>query len=69
MSHLLKNLVKRADKDKDGEVTIEEILTFGDFEFIESTFNVVPYLVNPDSSLTYLVRPDFIYVNVFLVVN
>ena len=69
MSHLLKNLVERADKDEDGKVTIEEILTFGDFEFIESTFNVVPYLVNPDSSLTYLVRPDFIYVNVFLVVN
>ena len=69
VSHLLKNLVERADKDEDGEVTIEEILTFGDFEFIESTFNVVPYLVNPDSSLTYLVRPDFIYVNVFLVVN
>jgi len=55
VSHLLKNLVKRADKDKDGEVTIEEILTFGDFEFIESTFKAVPYLVNPDSSLTYLV--------------
>ena len=69
MSHLLKNLVERADKDEDGEVTIEEILTFGDFEFIESTFNVVPYLVSPGSSLTYLVRPDFIYVNVFLVVN
>ena len=69
MSHLLKNLVERADKDEDGEVTIEEILTFGDFEFIESTFKAVPYLVNPDSSLTYLVRPDFIYVNVFLVVN
>ena len=69
VSHLLKNLVERADKDEDGEVTIEEILTFGDFEFIESTFKAVPYLVNPDSSLTYLVRPDFIYVNVFLVVN
>merc|ERR1711971_482803 len=55
VSHLLKNLVEGANKDEDGEVTIEEILTFGDFEFIESTFKAVPYLVNPDSSLTYLV--------------
>merc|ERR1711934_1066669 len=55
VSHLLKNLVERADKDEDGEVTIEEILTFGDFEFIESTIQAVPFLVSPDSSLTYLV--------------
>merc|ERR1711934_437125 len=55
VSHLLKNLVETADKDEDGEVTIEEILTFGDFEFIESTFKAVPYLVSPGSSLTYLV--------------
>ena len=56
MSHLLKNLVERADKDEDGEVTIEEILTFGDFEFIESSFKVVPYLVRPGTSMFYLVE-------------
>ena len=28
VSYLLKNLVERADQDQDGEVTIEEILTF-----------------------------------------
>merc|ERR1712037_538035 len=55
-SHLLKNLVERADKDEDGEVTIEEILTFGDFEFIESTIQVVPFLVSPGTSMFYLVR-------------
>ena len=60
VSHLLKNLVERADKDEDGEVTIEEILTFADFEFIESTIQVVPFLVSPGTSMFYLVRPDFI---------
>ena len=57
MSHLLKNLVKRADKDKDGEVTIEEILTFADFEFIEKSFLAVPQLGYP-GSIGYLVRLD-----------
>ena len=56
VSHLVKNLVERADKDEDGEVTIEEILTFGDFEFIESTFKAVPFLVSPGTSMFYLVR-------------
>ena len=61
MSHLLKNLVERADKDEDGEVTIEEIFTFGDFEFIESTIQAVPYLVSPAlPGMSYLVRPEFI---------
>merc|ERR1712037_795738 len=61
VSHLLKNLVERADKDEDGEVTIEEILTFGDFEFIESTIQAVPYLVSPAlPGISYLVTPgDF----------
>merc|ERR1719458_1124323 len=54
VSHLLKNLVERANKDEDGKVTIEEILTFGDFEFIESTIQAVPYLVSP---AWYLVTP------------
>merc|ERR1712037_956558 len=58
VSHLLKNLVERADKDEDGEVTIEEILTFGDFEFIESTIQAVPYLVSPAlPGISYLVTP------------
>merc|ERR1712037_46026 len=58
VSHLLKNLVERADKDEDGEVTIEEILTFGDFEFIESTIQAVPYLVRPAlPGISYLVTP------------
>ena len=58
MSHLLKNLVERADKEEDGEVTIEEILTFADFEFIEKSFLVVPQLGFPAGSMNYLVRPD-----------
>merc|ERR1711934_958959 len=53
VSHLLKNLVERADKEEDGEVTIEEILTFADFEFIEKSFLAVPQLGYP-GSLGYL---------------
>ena len=55
VSHLVKNLVDRADKDEDGEVTIEEILTFNDFEFIESAFPAVLELGDPGNSLHYLV--------------
>ena len=55
VSHLVKNLVDRADKDEDGEVTIEEILTFNDFEFIEAAFPAVLELGDPGNSLHYLV--------------
>ena len=58
MSHLVKNLVERADKDDDGEVTIEEILTFADFQFIESAFHAVPELVILGGSISYLVGED-----------
>ena len=58
VSYLLKNLVERADRDRDEEVTIEEILAFDDFEFIESVFPVVPELAYPGGSLDYLVRPN-----------
>ena len=59
VSYLLKNLVERADRDRDEEVTIEEILAFDDFEFIESVFPVVPELAYPGGSLDYLVRPNY----------
>jgi len=57
VSYLLKNLVERADKDGDGEVTIEEILNFSDFEFIESAFHAVLELAEPGNSLGYLMSP------------
>ena len=56
VSHLVKNVVERADKDKNKEVSIEEILTFDDFEFIESAFLAVLMMINPGESLYYLVR-------------
>ena len=58
VSYLLKNLVERADRDKDEEVTIEEILAFDDFEFIESVFSVLPELASPGGIWGYLVRPN-----------
>ena len=58
ISHLVKNLVERADKDKDGKVTIEEILAFDDFEFVELAYNVFAELGNPGERLSYLVKKD-----------
>ena len=52
----MKNIVERADKDKNKEVSIEEILTFDDFEFIESALPVVLELGIPLQSAHYLVR-------------
>ena len=52
----MKNIVERADKDKNKEVSIEEILTFDDFEFIESALPVVLMMINPGGSLYYLVK-------------
>ena len=56
ISHLVKNVVERADKDKNKEVSIEEILTFDDFEFIQSALPVVMELGIPLQSAHYLVR-------------
>ena len=54
-SHLLKNLVERADKNKDNKVTIEEILAFDDFEFLETVYPAVSELGGPGIRLGYLV--------------
>ena len=56
MSHLVENLVERADKDKDGKIQIDEILAFDDFEFVELAHNVFVELGNPGGRLSYLVR-------------
>ena len=55
-SELVKNLAERADKDQNKEVSIEEIVTFDDFEFIESALPVVMELGIPLQSAHYLVR-------------
>ena len=54
-SHLVKNLVERADKNKDNKVTIEEILAFDDFEFLETVYPAVSELGDPGNSFWYLV--------------
>ena len=54
-SHLVKNLVERADKNKDNKVTIEEILAFDDFEFLETVYPAVSELGSPGIRLGYLV--------------
>ena len=54
-SHLVKNLVERADKNKDDKVTIEEILAFDDFEFLDTEYLAVSELFFPWISIKYLV--------------
>ena len=55
VSHLVKAHVERADKDKDNMVTIEEILAFDDFEFLETVYPAVSELGSPGIKLGYLV--------------
>ena len=55
VSHLVKAHVERADKDKDNMVTIEEILAFDDFEFLETVYPAVSELGSPGIRLGYLV--------------
>ena len=54
-SHLVKNLVERADKDKDDKATIEEILAFDDFEFLDTEYIAVSELFYALLSIKYLV--------------
>ena len=57
----MKAHVERADKDKDNMVTIEEILAFDDFEFLDMEYLAVSELAYPRISLKYLVYlPRFI---------
>ena len=51
----MKNLVERADKSKDDKVTIEEILAFDDFEFLDTEYLAVSELFFPWISIKYLV--------------
>ena len=57
----MKAHVERADKDKDNKVTIEEILAFDDFEFLDTEYLAVSELAYPLISIKYLVYlPRFI---------
>ena len=55
VSHLVKAHVERADKDKDNMVTIDEILAFDDFEFLDTEYLAVSELFFPWISIKYLV--------------
>ena len=55
VSHLVKAHVERADKDKDNKVTVEEILEFDDFEFLDTEYMAVSELFYTLLSIDYLV--------------
>ena len=51
----MKAHVERADKDKDNKVTVEEILEFDDFEFLDTEYIAVEELFYALLSIKYLV--------------
>merc|ERR1712080_705591 len=51
---MMEQFVKRADKDEDGRVTLEEILNFDDFSFIESSLRMMSRLAAPGGAMYYL---------------
>jgi len=51
---MMEQFVKRADKDKDGRATLEEILNFDDFDFIESSIPMMSQLGSPGGAMNYL---------------
>ena len=55
VSHLVKAHVERADKDKDNKVTVEEILAFDDFEFLDTEYIAASELFYALLSIKYLV--------------
>jgi len=54
-SFLVKEFVKKADSDEDDKVTLEEVLNFQDFQFIDDMLPMVVDLGSPTGALTHLI--------------
>merc|ERR1719228_1433411 len=51
----MEQLVEKADKDNDGRVTVEEVIGFEDFDFIEDSFPMLTQLGYPSGAIGYLI--------------
>ena len=54
-SSIVNTFINRADDNKDSKVTIEEVITFNDFDFIEDVLQTVVDLGDPRGSLSHLI--------------
>jgi len=54
-SSIVNTFINRADDNKDSKVTIEEVLTFNDFDFIEDVLPTVVDLGDPRGSFSHLI--------------
>merc|ERR1712080_248106 len=53
-SFLMEQIEEKADKDQDGKVTVEEIIGFEDFDFVEDIFPMLVTLGYPSGAIYYL---------------
>jgi len=52
---IIEQFEEKADKDQDGRVTVEEIIGFEDFDFVEDSFPMMNALGYPDGAFYYLI--------------
>merc|ERR1711962_1268981 len=52
---LIEQFEEKADKDQDGRVTVEEIIGFEDFDFVEDSFPMITVLGYPGGAFSYLI--------------
>merc|ERR1712115_494492 len=56
---LIEQFEEKADKDQDGRVTVEEIIGFEDFDFVEDSFPMITALGYPDGAFSYLISGGY----------
>merc|ERR1712112_687546 len=54
-SFIIEQFEEKADKDQDGRVTVEEIIGFEDFDFVEDSFPMITALGYPNGAVSYLI--------------
>merc|ERR1712180_539575 len=56
---LIEQFEEKADKDQDGRVTVEEIIGFEDFDFVEDSFPMITALGYPGGAFSYLISGGY----------
>merc|ERR1712180_258237 len=56
---LIEQFEEKADKDQDGRVTVEEIIGFEDFDFVEDSFPMITALGYPNGPVSYLISGGY----------
>merc|ERR1712002_1175326 len=56
---IIEQFEEKADKDQDGRVTVEEIIGFEDFDFVEDSFHMMNALGYRDGAFSYLISGGY----------